>query len=185
MRCTTGKLRPLPPKRVHEIRGNSDPHVVLRGALAAFVARVEHAARLDEQQLRFALGEWLVLDAFRHDEQLAFREIDRAVAEIDAQLAVEDDEGLVGVLVVVPDEIAFEPHQLELVVVHLGDDFGRPLLPEEPEFFREIDRAISHGLLPRRRRRASDGRAPAPHPTGIIQWWRSSASPYWIAWIAS
>jgi hypothetical protein len=25
----------------------------------------------------------------------------------------------------------------------------------------------------------------APYPTGIIHLWRSSLSPYWIAWIAS
>jgi hypothetical protein len=32
--------------------------------------------------------------------------MDRAVAEIDAELALDDDERFVGVLVVVPDEVA-------------------------------------------------------------------------------
>jgi len=47
--------------------------------------------------------------------------------------------------VVVPDEVAGEPHELELVVVHLGDDLRRPLFLEQPELVREIDRAILMG----------------------------------------
>jgi hypothetical protein len=34
----------------------------------------------------------------------------------------EDDEGFVGIEVVVPDEIPQQFHHLELVVVHFGDD---------------------------------------------------------------
>src|SRR5262245_39183782 len=39
----------------------SDPDVVHRGALSAFVPRIQHPARLDEEQLHFALGVGLVL----------------------------------------------------------------------------------------------------------------------------
>src|SRR5229473_2589597 len=93
--------------RADRLTQDSDPHVVLRRAVAAFVARVEDAAGLDEQQLHFLFREGLVLHPFRHDEHLALRQRDRAVAKIDPQL------------------------------------------------------------------------------TGIIQRWRSSLSPYWMAWIAS
>ena len=45
-----------------------------------------------------------------------------AVAEVDAQFAVEDDEGLVGFRMVMPDEIAFKPRNLELVIIEFSHD---------------------------------------------------------------
>ena len=50
-----------------------------------------------------------------HDEQLAWRESHVAGARLDGQLA--DDEQLVSVLVGVPDELALDLHDLDLVVV--------------------------------------------------------------------
>src|SRR5580765_878584 len=90
-----------------------DPHVVLRRALTAFLSGVGHAARLDQEELHLGFGVRLVLHPFRHHEHLARAQCDRAVPEIDAQRAVDDDEALVGVLVVVPDEVALQPDDLE------------------------------------------------------------------------
>ena len=67
-----------------------------------------------------------------------------AVAEVDAQLAFHHDEGLVGVGVRMPDEIAFQPNDLELVVVQLGNHPGLPLLAQQPELLPEIDGPIVH-----------------------------------------
>jgi len=90
----------------------------------------------------------LVFDALRHDEHFACRDMDRAVAKIDPQNAIEDDEGLVGVLVIVPDEIALELHDLELIVVHFGDDLRLPLLVEQFQLRAEIDRLVVHLAAP-------------------------------------
>ena len=38
-----------------------------------------------------------------------------------------------------PNEVSFELHNLELVIVHFGNDLRRPLLIEKSEFFFEID----------------------------------------------
>ena len=111
-----------------------------RRARAAFVAGVQRAARLDQQHLHLALGKWLVLDALRHDDHLARPERDETVAEIDAQRTLQHDEGLVGLLVIVPDEIALDAHDLELVVVQFRNHARLPLVGEERELLGEIDR---------------------------------------------
>ncbi len=53
------------------------------GPLAALVAGVRYAARLDEQHLHLALGVGFVLDASGNDEHLAGCDAHGAVAEID------------------------------------------------------------------------------------------------------
>src|SRR6266850_2179548 len=130
----------------------SDPRG-LGGAGAAGVAGVRGAGRLYQHDAALARGLGLVLDAARHDVHLARLQRDVAVAEVKHHLAVEDDENLVGVRVLVPDEVALDPGQLEVVVVHLGDDLGRPLLGELRELVGEVDwRAFHASILPRRGR---------------------------------
>jgi len=47
-----------------------------------------------------------------------------------------------------PDEVALQLHDLELIVVHLGDDLGLPLLVEQRELLAEVDRldGVTGGL---------------------------------------
>lgn len=131
------------------------------------VAGVAHAAGLHQEHAHLALGERLVLHAARHHIHLAGAQVHRAVAEIDAQATGEDDEGLVGVGVAVPDEVAFDLHQLELVVVHLGDHPGLPAVVEQGELGGEVDRlgcAGGHRCAPvvglwRQGRRLRSGRS--------------------------
>src|ERR1700733_867564 len=103
-----------------------DPTIVLGGALAALVAGIEHAARLDQQQFDLPFGVRLVLDPFRHHEHFPGAQPHRPVAKIDPQYAVDHDEGLIGVLVIVPDEIPLQLHYFELVIVHLRDHLWLP-----------------------------------------------------------
>jgi hypothetical protein len=46
------------------------------------------------------------------------------------QVALDDDERLVGIRMPVPNKIALQLHQFELVIVHFGDNFRLPLLVE-------------------------------------------------------
>lgn len=66
----------------------------------------------------------LVFHAPGDHGHFARAQVDVAVAQVDAQLACQHDEGLVGVGMGMPDELAVQLDQLELVVVHLGDDLG-------------------------------------------------------------
>src|SRR5262249_13636979 len=119
---------------------------------------VEDPARLDQQQFDLTLGTGLVLDSLRDDEHLACRNKNRTVAKIDPQNAVQDDERLVRVLVIMPDEVALQPDDLELVVVHFGDDLWLPLFVEQLELIAEIDGIVSHWIAPH-------FRPPGPTPT--------------------
>jgi hypothetical protein len=55
-------------------------------------------------------------------------------------------EQLVGVLVGVPDELALQPDELDLVVVDPRDELRRPELAEEGELRLEVDDVSSHAL---------------------------------------
>src|ERR1700677_3391355 len=53
----------------------SDPDVILGGQLAAGLSRIQHPARLDEQDPGLVFGARTVLDALRHHEHLAGRKL--------------------------------------------------------------------------------------------------------------
>jgi hypothetical protein len=81
-------LRPL-------ARPPSDPDIVRRSPLPTLVPCIEDTSRLNEQQLDLRLRKGLVLDTLRDHEHLSGRNVDRAVAKIDAKIPFEDDECLI------------------------------------------------------------------------------------------
>ena len=74
-------------------------------------------------------------------------QVHRAVAKVDAQPAFDDDERLVGVLMVVPNKITLQLHDLELVLIHFSDDLRQPPLVEQPQLLLEVDRFVLHVSL--------------------------------------
>src|SRR5260370_41841089 len=70
-----------------------------------------------------------------------------------------------------PDEISLQFHNLELVIVHLRNDFRLPLLLEQLEFLTEVDGSIAHCItLQAKRTRVL--RAPHRHPSAsnLCRW---------------
>jgi hypothetical protein len=66
---------------------------------------------------------WAVGQAAGDDEHLAGAEPDVVAAlQADSEPAGQDDEGLVGVVVLVPDELAEDLHELDMQVVDVADD---------------------------------------------------------------
>ncbi len=59
--------------------------------------------------MRLFVGPRAMLDASWHDEELALPQRDVAIAELDRQPALEHEEEVVGVVVLVPDELAVPP----------------------------------------------------------------------------
>ena len=98
------------------------PDIFLRRQLAAGVAGVDRAGRFDEQRPAFLFGTRPVFDSLRNDDHFPGTELDGPVAEVDGHLAVQHDEDLVGVGMLVPDEIAPELDQFEMILVHPGHD---------------------------------------------------------------
>ena len=83
--------------------------------------------------MRLAFGDGAVLDALRHDQQLAGIEDHLPVTELHPQPPGDDPEELVLVVVVVPDELPLELDDLHVRVVQLADDLGAPPLVEACE----------------------------------------------------
>ena len=89
-----------------------------------------------------------MLHSFRHDEHLPFPEAHRPIREIDLQRSLEDDEGLVRVGMLVPDELTLDPGELELNVVQLRHDLRLPLVGEEIELPLQVYGVSAHGEPP-------------------------------------
>jgi hypothetical protein len=89
-----------------------------------------------------------VLDASWDDKEVALLKFDVAVAQLDRQLAVEDEEEVVGVAVGVPDELALRLGEEDLVLVVVTDDPRLPWLVEGLECGCQVDSArFGHGAL--------------------------------------
>src|SRR6185503_9205301 len=99
--------------------------------LVDHVARVQRRSRLEQHKLDFFTTTWLVLDAARHDDQFAGADDLEMVPKIHAKLAADDEEQFVFDVVMMPDEVAFELDDLDLLAVEVGDDFRRPVLVDE------------------------------------------------------
>ena len=76
----------------------------VRGPRAPGVAGVRRALRLDEEHLRLLLGLGAMLDPARHDEELTLFEEHVTVAQVNREPSADDEEEVVGVVVLVPDE---------------------------------------------------------------------------------
>jgi hypothetical protein len=69
-----------------------------------------------------------MLNALRNDVHFAWTDGDGAVAEVDTEVAFEDEECLVGVVAIRPDKVAFESDEFELIVVQFCNDPGLKLV---------------------------------------------------------
>ena len=84
--------------------------------------------------MNLVVGNRAVLRPAGDNEQLTRPEHDVAVAELDRQLARQDEEQFVGVLMAVPDEFALNLDDLDLVVIQLRNGFWRSVFGEQAQF---------------------------------------------------
>ena len=89
--------------------------------------------------MRLLDGLRAVLHPARDHEQLALGELDVAIAQVDRQPALDDQEEVVGLVVLVPDERPVDLDDLELQVVQVADDAGLIGSLEELELLRQVD----------------------------------------------
>jgi D-inositol-3-phosphate glycosyltransferase len=92
------------------------------------VARVRRAGRLDEQEMDLLAGHRTVLHPSGHDEQLARAERDAAVPHLDGEMPAEDQEEVVRIVVLVPDELPLHLDDHEVMAVELADGPRLPVL---------------------------------------------------------
>jgi len=114
------------------------------------ITRGGNAGRLDDDDRGTAVGGWAVLDASGDDEDAARGECDhplRWITELDAQLAVEDHEEFVGVVVGVPNVGATDLGDADVVVVDPGRDAWAPEFVEGLQDGVEFDGFIAHPMI--------------------------------------
>ncbi len=92
--------------------------------------------------MSLGFGDGLVFDTPRNDEELALAEFDDPVTKMYRQVAVEDQEELGLLLVMVPDELAFELGELDVLAVELANDTGAPMFSELLEFLGEVNLVV-------------------------------------------
>jgi hypothetical protein len=109
-----------------QIIGGSESIRVLRRCITG----VAYTARFDKEDVALGLCTGTVFDTLRHDEKFAFPESDVVIAEFDDESPRDDQKEFVGVIMLVPNEFAFEFSQLDLIIVEFSDDPGRPSLSE-------------------------------------------------------
>ena len=81
----------------------------------------------------------LMLQTNRHDEELTGPQLDFAPRQSNRQAALENQEEVVRVFVVVPDEFALDLDDHDVVPVELGNCPRRPVLVEQRQLLFEVD----------------------------------------------
>jgi len=66
-------------------------------------------------------------------------ERDLAIAELDGEVALDHDEKLVFIFVLMPDELTLNLGQFDLAVVQIRHDFRIPLIVKATEFLGQVD----------------------------------------------
>ena len=119
-----------------------------RGQLSRLrVSSVDRPQWFDEQDFRLDIRLRAMLNAARHYEQLSGLEDNIAVAQLNGEPPLEDQEEVVGVGVGVPDELALGLDDHHLVVVQHSDNSRTEDLIDSGEGCRQVDLVIhSHRM---------------------------------------
>jgi hypothetical protein len=103
------------------------------------VAGVPGAGRLKEKHSDFLRCDRSMLDPAGNHQEVSLHQVDAAVTELHPEGAVEHQEELIFLLVVVPHELAPELHQLHGLPVELGDNLRTPVLVNRSQLFAKTD----------------------------------------------
>jgi hypothetical protein len=80
-----------------------------------------------------------VLHALRNNEQLARLQGHAAISETNRNPSFEDEEEVIGVVMLVPHEFSFDPGHHEIVAVELTNGSRLPVLSKRRKLLGEID----------------------------------------------
>lgn len=120
------------------------PDIVFRAERTARIAGIFDALRFDDERLALPIGPRSVLHPLGYNKHLPRSDLNTAVSKVDMQDPAEHNEHLVGIAVLMPNELASRLEELELVLVEFSDDPGGPCLVEAGEFLSKVDRAVGH-----------------------------------------
>ena len=90
---------------------------MFEGQLVAHVAGVQGGCRLEKEDVGFFLGHGTMLDAARHDQELAFLQPNVAIPKLHPKTALQHQEKLILLAVVMPRERPLKLDQFDLLPV--------------------------------------------------------------------
>jgi hypothetical protein len=117
----------------------SNPVQFVHCELVLDVPGVERGRRLEKQDPAFFIGDRLMLDSARDHDELTLFEMNALIAEFDAKPSLDHEEHLVFVLVVMPDEFAFQLVEFHQLAIEFARDVGFPVFVNLGEFGDQID----------------------------------------------
>ena len=79
-----------------------------------------------------------VLDTARHDEELTLVQQYVAISQLDREPPTQHQEQLIFPVVLVPDELALELHELDELPIQLSDDACIPGIREQAQLFLQV-----------------------------------------------
>src|SRR5687768_18475027 len=86
----------------------------------------------------------LMLHPFGHYIHFTFVQRGYPISKMEIEMTLQDNEDIIRLRMVVPDELSLHFHDLEMIIVQLGNDLRGPVLREFFQFFFEIDGLIFH-----------------------------------------
>jgi hypothetical protein len=92
------------------------------------VSGIGRSLRLDEKYMRFILGYWTMFNAFGHDEYFTGTERDDSIPQLNVDASAQDKEEIVGLIVLVPNELALHFDYHQIMPVELADDSRLPII---------------------------------------------------------
>lgn len=78
--------------------------------------------------MSFILGHWTMFNAFGNDEYFTGTQRDGSIPQLDVDASAQDKKEIVGLVVLVPNELALHFDHHEVMSVELADDARLPII---------------------------------------------------------
>src|SRR5687767_9215870 len=105
----------------------------------SWVTSIRCPSTLNEKNVSFFICDRAMLHSLRHDIQLTWPESYVPVSQLDGNAPLQHEKKVIRVVVFVPNELALELYDPQVVAVELTDRSRLPILAECCELLGEID----------------------------------------------
>ena len=124
----------------------SDAVEGVAGQFIFLIAGVEYGGGFEEDDLYFFPCCGPVLDAFWDDDEFAGGDGDGLIAELHVETAGDHQEHFVFIIMFVPDEIAFEFDEFDVLIIQFGGYSWIPVIRDQAELVGDVYFLDGHDL---------------------------------------
>lgn len=129
---------------LHKLSYALNPGRVINGEVRSHVTRVQSSRWLKQQNVDFSCSNWTMFGSTRNDHELAFLQVQVSsspaiVLILHPERSMQDEKQLILIIVPMPNELALELHQFDVLPVQLAYDPRRPVLAYRLELLAQSD----------------------------------------------